>query len=66
MTTTTTTTDDPERLWSVEEVAHYLGKSVHSLYKWRVGGIGPPAMKIGRHLRYDPADVRRWARSQRR
>jgi predicted DNA-binding transcriptional regulator AlpA len=36
-----------------------------TLYHWRWQGIGPKAIKIGRHLRYNPADVARWLDTQR-
>lgn len=49
-----------ERLWTTEEVAEHLGVSVETLYTWRKGRQGPRAAKVGRHLRYDPADVRAW------
>ncbi|RBM20132.1 excisionase [Prauserella sp. PE36] len=49
------------RLWTVEEVAAYLGVPVKTLYQWKWRGEGPPVRKIGRHLRYVPAAVRRWA-----
>lgn len=33
---------------------------IGTLYAWRTKGIGPAAYKVGRHLRYDPAEIRRW------
>ncbi|TDB74278.1 AlpA family transcriptional regulator [Micromonospora sp. KC723] len=57
MTTTPTTT---ERLWSVNDVSAFLGIPVGTLYQWRHRRIGPRASRVGRHLRYDPADVRAW------
>jgi predicted DNA-binding transcriptional regulator AlpA len=55
-------TDSP--LWSVEDVAVFLRVPVETLYQWRKRKYGPPAARIGRHLRYDPADVRAWFRSR--
>lgn len=49
-----------ERLLSLEEVAGFLGIPVRTLYTWRYKGEGPPALKVGRHLRYDPVALRRW------
>ena len=49
-----------ERLWSVQELAAYLGVEVRTLYHWRQAGSGPVAIKVGRALRYDPALVREW------
>ncbi|MEO3780382.1 helix-turn-helix domain-containing protein [Micromonospora sp. B11E3] len=49
-----------ERLWSVTDVSAFLGIPVGTLYQWRHRRIGPRASRVGRHLRYDPADVRAW------
>ena len=50
----------PDRLWSVDDVSTFLGVPVGTLYQWRYRRVGPPAARVGRHLRYDPADVRAW------
>ena len=47
-------------LWSVEDVACYLGVPVKTLYRWRTTGYGPAARRIGKHLRYRSADVVAW------
>lgn len=49
-----------ERLWSITDVSAFLGIPVGTLYQWRHRRTGPRASRIGRHLRYDPADVRAW------
>jgi excisionase family DNA binding protein len=49
-----------EKLLSVHEVAELLGVPVPTVYRWRYEGTGPIGLKVGRHVRYDPADVRRW------
>ena len=54
----TSATLDP--LWTVEDVARYLRVPVDTVYQWRHRRTGPPAAKVGRHLRYDPAAVRAW------
>ena len=41
-----------ERLLSPEDVADYLGLPVKTLYQWRYKGVGPPGLRIGRHVRY--------------
>jgi excisionase family DNA binding protein len=53
-----------DSFWTVGEVAAYLRLSVETLYAWRKRKYGPPAARMGRHLRYDPADVRAWAKGQ--
>ena len=49
-----------QRLWSVQDVADYLGVPVATLYDWRCKGYGPKAKKVGRYLRYEAETVRRW------
>jgi predicted DNA-binding transcriptional regulator AlpA len=53
-----------DRLWSVEDVACFLGVPVETLYRWRKIRYGPPAARIGRHLRYDPVAVRAWVQDR--
>jgi len=53
-------TPAPESTWTVAEVAAYLRVPVETLYAWRKRHYGPPARKVGRHLRYDPSAVRAW------
>jgi excisionase family DNA binding protein len=47
-------------LWTVAQVSEFLSVPVGTLYQWRHKGLGPPAYRVGRHLRYDAAAVRRW------
>ena len=53
-----------DRLWSVEDVSAYLGVPVETLYQWRKRKYGPPAGRVGRHLRYEPDEVRAWFKAQ--
>ena len=46
-------------LWTIKDA--YLAVPVGTLYQWRHRGEGPPAIRLGRHLRYDPDSVHRWA-----
>ena len=48
------------RLWTVQDVAEYLGVPVRTLYDWRCKGYGPRARKVGKYLRYEAAEVQRW------
>ncbi len=61
---TPTRTTAVDRLWTVDDVSTFLGVPVGTLYQWRHRRLGPPAAKVGRHLRYDPADVRAWFSQQ--
>jgi len=52
--------EQPGRLWSIHEVSDYLGAPVGTIYQWRVRDEGPPAVRLGKHLRFDPESVARW------
>jgi predicted DNA-binding transcriptional regulator AlpA len=49
-----------ERLWSIQDVAAWCHVPVGTVRRWRFDGGGPPGVRLGKHLRYDPADVRAW------
>jgi excisionase family DNA binding protein len=53
-----------ERLWTIHDVAAYLGVPAGTLYQWRHRGMGPPGVRFGKHLRYQPAAVRAWVTEQ--
>ncbi|KUM73766.1 helix-turn-helix domain-containing protein [Streptomyces griseorubiginosus] len=50
----------PERYLTPNDVAELLRVPVETLYQWRLKRTGPPAFRVGRHLRYDPARLREW------
>jgi hypothetical protein len=52
------------RLWTVHDVSAFLGVPVGTLYQWRYMRVGPPAYRVGRHIRCDPAAVRTWLNTQ--
>ncbi|WP_246111480.1 helix-turn-helix domain-containing protein [Terrabacter aerolatus] len=45
-------------------MSEFLRVPVATIYQWRVRHEGPQAMRIGRHLRFDPETVRAWSRDQ--
>ncbi|ATE57631.1 helix-turn-helix transcriptional regulator [Actinosynnema pretiosum] len=47
-------------LWDIEQVAAYLRVPVNTIYQWRTRKYGPPARRIGKHLRFYAEDVRAW------
>ncbi|GAB3861273.1 hypothetical protein GCM10029963_65490 [Micromonospora andamanensis] len=51
-------------LWTIRDVAAYLRVPTETLYRWRKVKYGPPAARVGRHLRYEPEAVRSWVREQ--
>lgn len=58
--TTTPTHSGLKRLLTIAELSDYLGIPVATLYDWRVDGVGPQAVKLGRALRYPESCVRTW------
>ena len=57
---TSTLQGRPERLWGAEDVAAFLCVPVRTIYQWRYTKYGPRGRRVGRYLRYDPAEVRAW------
>jgi len=53
-----------DKLWTVATLSQYLSIPVPTLYKWRQQEVGPPAVRLGKHLRYRPQAVQDWLRSQ--
>lgn len=49
-----------DRLLGVHELASHLDVPVKTLYAWRYRREGPPALRVGRHLRYRWSDVQAW------
>lgn len=47
------------------EIADIIKVPERTLEDWRFNHVGPPYMKLGRHVRYDLAEVFAWAREQR-
>ncbi|MFD5319351.1 helix-turn-helix transcriptional regulator [Streptomyces sp. NPDC127098] len=55
----------PDRYLTPEDlVVLFQLESVETLYAWRKKGHGPKGFRIGKHLRYDPADVRAYVMQQ--
>ncbi|WP_245694727.1 helix-turn-helix transcriptional regulator [Streptomyces abyssalis] len=54
----------PERYLTPVDLADLLGVPVETVYQWRRKHTGPRGFRVGRHLRYDPEDVRAWVSSQ--
>lgn len=52
----------PDRLWSAADTSAFLGVPVATLHQWRYLGTGPTAYRVGRWLRYDPAEVYAWVK----
>ncbi|MGC5400258.1 helix-turn-helix transcriptional regulator [Streptomyces sp. DT20] len=50
----------PDRYLTPVDLADLLGVPVETVYQWRRKDTGPRGFRVGRHLRYDPEDVRVW------
>lgn len=50
-------------LWDIDDLAAYLKIPKPTIYEWRKKGYGPPAIRLGKRLRYDPIAVREWLAS---
>lgn len=48
------------RLLTVKELADLLQIPTKTIYTWRYKGIGPPAVPMGRYLRFRAEDVVAW------
>lgn len=53
-----------KEVWTAEETARYLRVPVATMYRWRYLRVGPPAHRVGKHLRYVGSEVRRWVCAQ--
>lgn len=68
MTTDHVSADNPwglECLLDIKDLAEYLGLPVSTVYDWRTRGLGPPAYRFGKHLKFAVSDVRAWMDQQR-
>ncbi len=52
------------KLWSIKDVAEFLGVPAQTLYQWRTKNYGPPGRRIGKYVRYVPEDVQAWFEAQ--
>lgn len=47
-------------LLTPDDVAAFLGVPKATLYAWRHRGEGPPALRVGRHIRYPQEPLDEW------
>ena len=53
-----------ESLMSLEDVAHYFGVPVRTVYAWRATRKGPRGFRVGKYVRYKASDVELWLERQ--
>lgn len=56
--------NEPKAFMSVKELADYLDVSIKVIYGLRYRGEGPPAVRIGRELRFATAAIDAWIASR--
>ena len=49
-----------KRLLTETQVEEVYGLQVRTLQQWRIRGFGPAFVKVGRSVRYRPADLERF------
>jgi excisionase family DNA binding protein len=54
------TRESLSRLLTVQELADLLQVPLKTIYTWRYKGIGPPAVPVGKYLRFRTEDVAAW------
>ncbi|WP_333768202.1 helix-turn-helix domain-containing protein [Streptomyces sp. IBSBF 2435] len=54
----------PDRYLTSEDIASLFSVPIETVYAWRKKRTGPPAFRVGKYLRYDPAAVRDWTAQQ--
>lgn len=53
-----------EEFLTIDELAAHLRVPVHTVRSWRRRRKGPPAVKVGRAVRFRPSDVAAWLADQ--
>ncbi|MET7656230.1 MULTISPECIES: helix-turn-helix domain-containing protein [unclassified Streptomyces] len=47
----------PDRYLTADDIAEIFEVPKETVYQWRRKRMGPPGFRIGKYIRYDPADV---------
>lgn len=55
-----TTPMEHAELWTIEDVANYLGVPKQTVYAWRTSGYGPQGFRVGKHVRWRASTVITW------
>jgi excisionase family DNA binding protein len=53
-----------DELHNIAWLSDLLDVPQRTIYSWRQRGEGPPAYRVGKHLRYRRADVEAWLERQ--
>jgi|LGVF01.1.fsa_nt_gb excisionase family DNA binding protein len=52
------------KLLKYRDVAEVLNVKPQTVRLWRAKGVGPPAIKVGRSIRFDPLALERYLKTQ--
>jgi excisionase family DNA binding protein len=55
----------PRQLLTPDQLSEWLQVPKQTVYKWRTHGDGPRGYRVGKHVRYDRAEVEQWLVAQR-
>lgn len=55
-----------EKLLTIGELAEMVRVPPATVRRWLYRRSGPPPLKVGRHIRFRPADVEAWLASRRK
>jgi excisionase family DNA binding protein len=56
--------EDSEALMTVDDLSAMLRIPKSTVYAWSYRRVGPPGIRVGRHLRFRRGDVIEWLRGQ--
>jgi predicted DNA-binding transcriptional regulator AlpA len=54
----------PDRYLTADDIAVIFEVPKETVYQWRKKRLGPPGFRIGKYIRYDPADVHAYVTSR--
>jgi excisionase family DNA binding protein len=55
----------PRQLLTPDQLSEWLQVPKQTVYRWRTRGDGPRGYRVGKHVRYELADVEQWLIAQR-
>jgi excisionase family DNA binding protein len=63
--TTLASIEPSDEILRIDELCEWLKISKNTIYKQRSEGTGPPAYRIGKHLRFVRSEVLEWLATKR-
>jgi excisionase family DNA binding protein len=51
---------EASELWTIDQVADYLGVPKQTVYCWRTSGYGPTGFRVGKHVCWPASTVIAW------